>query len=144
MEEFWWFEKELLSGIREKWNVMSATLVLTSWLHFACKFVVPEDYDAFWNLLQGRTPAQVSTILERMIKCNHPSLGGNNDVKANTIFTYLLQVKINLIHSLKGFLKWFLSEVPYSSHLSFTIHGVHSCSTVFDIFSVPRKRTMCS
>ena len=38
-------------------------------------FAVPEDYDGLAALFAGRTPAEQGTVLERMIKCNHPKLG---------------------------------------------------------------------
>lgn len=55
-------------------------------------FSVPQDYDAFWALLENHSPKEVSLILERMITCNHPSLGGKNKEKCDDIFAYILQV----------------------------------------------------
>lgn len=54
-------------------------------------FEVPQDYDAFWALLENHSPKEVSLILERMITCNHPSLGGKNKEKCDDIFAYILQ-----------------------------------------------------
>ncbi|KAK7086705.1 nucleolar complex protein 14, partial [Halocaridina rubra] len=57
-------------------------------------FEVPQDYDAFWALLEDRSPKEVNLILERMIACNHPSLGSNNKEKCEDICAYVLQQKL--------------------------------------------------
>ncbi|XP_045582443.1 nucleolar protein 14 isoform X2 [Procambarus clarkii] len=54
-------------------------------------FEVPQDYDSFWALLENHSPKEVSLILERMISCNHPSLGGTNKEKCDDIYAYILQ-----------------------------------------------------
>ncbi|XP_042212152.1 nucleolar protein 14-like isoform X2 [Homarus americanus] len=54
-------------------------------------FEVPQDYESFWALLENHSPKEVSLILERMITCNHPSLGNNNKDKCDDIYAYLLQ-----------------------------------------------------
>ncbi|XP_071512446.1 nucleolar protein 14 isoform X2 [Panulirus ornatus] len=54
-------------------------------------FEVPQDYESFWVLLEDHSPQEVSLILERMISCNHPSLGANNKEKCDDIFVYLMQ-----------------------------------------------------
>lgn len=55
---------------------------------------VPQDYEAFWALLENHSPREVNTILERMIACNHPKLGGKNKEKCDYLCAYLLQVKM--------------------------------------------------
>lgn len=54
-------------------------------------FEVPQDYEAFWALLENHSPKEVGLILERMITCNHPSLGGKNKEKCDDVFAYILQ-----------------------------------------------------
>ncbi|KAK3873272.1 hypothetical protein Pcinc_021699 [Petrolisthes cinctipes] len=54
-------------------------------------FEVPQDYDAFWCLLENRSPSEVNIILDRMITCNHTTLGATNKDKCDDIFAYLLQ-----------------------------------------------------
>lgn len=54
-------------------------------------FEVPQEYDAFWALLENRSPKEVSVILERTIACNHPSLGAQNKDKFEDLCTYILQ-----------------------------------------------------
>ncbi|XP_045127343.1 nucleolar protein 14-like isoform X2 [Portunus trituberculatus] len=54
-------------------------------------FEVPQDYEAFWALLENHSPQEVGVILERMITCNHPSLGGKNKDKCDDVFAYILQ-----------------------------------------------------
>ncbi|KAK8391518.1 hypothetical protein O3P69_017225 [Scylla paramamosain] len=54
-------------------------------------FEVPQDYEAFWALLENHSPKEVGLILDRMITCNHPSLGGKNKEKCDDVFAYILQ-----------------------------------------------------
>ncbi|XP_008486065.1 nucleolar protein 14-like [Diaphorina citri] len=42
-------------------------------------------------LFQGRTVKEVKVILERMIKVNHWSLGGDNKARLSQLFAFLLQ-----------------------------------------------------
>lgn len=54
---------------------------------------VPQDYDSFWSVLENHSPKEVDLIMERMITCNHTSLGGSNKEKCDDIYVYLLQVR---------------------------------------------------
>ncbi|NWW53218.1 NOP14 protein, partial [Pedionomus torquatus] len=53
-------------------------------------FAVPESYETFKSLLTGRTIEQQLTILERIQKCNHPSLAAGNKAKLEKLFVFLL------------------------------------------------------
>ncbi|XP_076065916.1 nucleolar protein 14-like isoform X2 [Oratosquilla oratoria] len=64
-------------------------------------FTIPQEYEAFWALIEERTPGEVNTIMERMVACHHPSLGGDNKAKCDTIFKYLLQT-LHLICDTEG------------------------------------------
>jgi len=52
---------------------------------------VPETYIDFMELFDEKALAQQSVILERIIKCNHPSLGANNTAKLGALYAFLLQ-----------------------------------------------------
>ncbi|KAM3672283.1 nucleolar protein 14 isoform 1-T1 [Ammospiza maritima maritima] len=54
-------------------------------------FAVPESYDTFKSLLAGRTIEQQLIILERIQKCNHPSLAVGNKAKLEKLFGFLLE-----------------------------------------------------
>ncbi|NXI45789.1 NOP14 protein, partial [Galbula dea] len=54
-------------------------------------FAVPESYETFKSLLAGRTIEQQLTILERIQKCNHPSLAAGNKEKLEKLFGFLLE-----------------------------------------------------
>lgn len=54
-------------------------------------FQVPKEYEELMELFDGRTMRDVRTILDRMIKVNHWSLGGDNKAKLNQLFAFLLQ-----------------------------------------------------
>ncbi|NXE63244.1 NOP14 protein, partial [Calcarius ornatus] len=54
-------------------------------------FAVPESYETFKSLLAGRTIEQQLVILERVQKCNHPSLAVGNKAKLEKLFGFLLE-----------------------------------------------------
>ncbi|XP_075004725.1 nucleolar protein 14 isoform X2 [Calonectris borealis] len=54
-------------------------------------FAVPESYEMFKSLLAGRTIEQQLIILERIQKCNHPSLAVGNKAKLEKLFGFLLE-----------------------------------------------------
>ncbi len=54
-------------------------------------FSVPKSYEGLGELFEGRDPGQKATIIERMIKCNHPQFGGSNKTQLEGLFTFLLQ-----------------------------------------------------
>ncbi|XP_047497739.1 nucleolar protein 14-like [Penaeus chinensis] len=64
-------------------------------------FEVPQDYEAFWALLENHSPGEVNTILQRMIACNHPKLGGKNKEKCDYLCAYLLQT-LNVLADYDG------------------------------------------
>ncbi|NXB57396.1 NOP14 protein, partial [Struthidea cinerea] len=54
-------------------------------------FAVPESFETFKSLLAGRTIEQQLIILERVQKCNHPSLAVGNKAKLEKLFGFLLE-----------------------------------------------------
>ncbi|NXF35567.1 NOP14 protein, partial [Nyctibius bracteatus] len=54
-------------------------------------FAVPESYETFKSLLAGRTIEQQLIIMERIQKCNHPSLAVGNKAKLEKLFGFLLE-----------------------------------------------------
>ncbi|KAF6209736.1 hypothetical protein GE061_015485 [Apolygus lucorum] len=54
-------------------------------------FLVPNEYEEFEELMKGRSLVQQAVIIERMIKCSHPSLKEGNKEKLETLFTFILQ-----------------------------------------------------
>ena len=54
-------------------------------------FKVPETYEELMGHFDNRGPEEKSTILERMIKCNHPQFGDDNKSKLETLFALMLQ-----------------------------------------------------
>lgn len=54
-------------------------------------FTIPELYDQLFELLEDKNIEQMSIIVERMIKCNHPSLNEKNKAELNKLFAFLLQ-----------------------------------------------------
>uniref|UniRef100_A0A8D9BT31 Nucleolar protein 14 homolog n=2 Tax=Cacopsylla melanoneura TaxID=428564 RepID=A0A8D9BT31_9HEMI len=54
-------------------------------------FDIPTEYDDLVELFDGRNENEMRIILERMIKVNHWSLGGDNKSRLNQLFAFLLQ-----------------------------------------------------
>lgn len=54
-------------------------------------FPLPDSYESLQELFKNQTSAHQSVILERMIKCNHPSLAEENKENLSLLFAYLLQ-----------------------------------------------------
>ncbi|NXU74857.1 NOP14 protein, partial [Oreotrochilus melanogaster] len=54
-------------------------------------FAAPESYETFKSLLAGRTIEQQLIILERIQKCNHPSLAVGNKAKLEKLFGFLME-----------------------------------------------------
>ncbi|KAK2712722.1 hypothetical protein QYM36_011420 [Artemia franciscana] len=55
-------------------------------------YVLPESYEDFVLLLCSYTIKDQSILLERMLKCNHPTLSGENKAKAEVLFKFLIQL----------------------------------------------------
>ncbi|NWR71520.1 NOP14 protein, partial [Centropus unirufus] len=53
-------------------------------------FAVPESFETFKSLLAGRPIEQQLTVLERIQKCNHPSLAVGNKAKLEKLVGFLL------------------------------------------------------
>lgn len=54
-------------------------------------FSVPETYEEFDQLITPKSLTHQTMIIDRMIKCNHPSLSEHNKSKLSNLFAYLLQ-----------------------------------------------------
>ncbi|XP_046383627.1 nucleolar protein 14 homolog [Ischnura elegans] len=54
-------------------------------------YSVPNVYDDFYVLMKDLSPEQQSVVLERMIKCTHPSLKSGNRQLLEALFVYTLQ-----------------------------------------------------
>ncbi|KAM4810152.1 nucleolar protein 14 [Rhinophrynus dorsalis] len=53
-------------------------------------FAAPESYESFRSLLSGKSVEQQLVVLERIQKCNHPSLAEGNKAKLEKLFGFLL------------------------------------------------------
>uniref|UniRef100_A0A8C3CVQ0 NOP14 nucleolar protein n=1 Tax=Cairina moschata TaxID=8855 RepID=A0A8C3CVQ0_CAIMO len=74
-------ESQNMEGLDPKMEAAKAELPYT--------FAVPESYEKFKSLLAGRTIEQQLTILERIQKCNHPSLAVGNKTKLEKLLGFL-------------------------------------------------------
>ncbi|XP_069679275.1 nucleolar protein 14 [Periplaneta americana] len=54
-------------------------------------FKAPDTYEELQSLLESQSPDHQAVILERMIKCNHPSLGEGFKDKLANLFGFLMQ-----------------------------------------------------
>lgn len=53
---------------------------------------MPENYEELESVMEGHSADHQGVIVERMIKCNHPSLGENNKKKLEELFAFSLQL----------------------------------------------------
>ncbi|KAL2099615.1 hypothetical protein ACEWY4_004009 [Coilia grayii] len=54
-------------------------------------FKAPESVEELKDMLQGYSPEKQRLILDRTLKCNHPSLGVGNKLKLQKMFGFLLE-----------------------------------------------------
>ncbi|XP_053560171.1 nucleolar protein 14 [Bombina bombina] len=54
-------------------------------------FGVPDSYERFQSLLSGKPAEQQLVVLERIQKCNHPSLAEGNKDKLQKLFGFLIE-----------------------------------------------------
>ncbi|XP_059084097.1 nucleolar protein 14-like [Tigriopus californicus] len=54
-------------------------------------FKVPQTFEELAGHFSQRSPQDHSTIIQRIIKCNHPQFGDNNKLELQTLFACLLQ-----------------------------------------------------
>lgn len=52
---------------------------------------VPSTYEELQMLLAGRSPEHQGVVVERIIKCTHPSLASGNKEKLSSLFSFLMQ-----------------------------------------------------
>ncbi|KAK4875209.1 hypothetical protein RN001_011631 [Aquatica leii] len=78
-------------------------------------FELPESYSDLQEVLKNRSPEYHSVILERMIKCNHPSLAESNKEKLGLLFVYLLQYidDLNFDDDINSCFKTFACLLPH-------------------------------
>ncbi|XP_018579917.1 nucleolar protein 14 homolog [Anoplophora glabripennis] len=54
-------------------------------------FTLPESYESLQKTFENQSSSHQNVIIERMIKCNHPSLAEGNKENLGLLFAYLLQ-----------------------------------------------------
>lgn len=62
-------------------------------------FTAPESTEELKSLLHGHSPEKQRLILDRTLKCNHPSLGVGNKLKLQKMFGFLLEYMGELANS---------------------------------------------
>lgn len=98
---------------------------------------VPEEYDEFHQLLQSYSNTDQRTVLERMIKSNHPALNGANKAKMEKVFTFLMQY-IHDIASSES-LKLLDNVAPVVFDLSQLVPSANVASTLLDVLQEKRE-----
>lgn len=61
-------------------------------LHFFIFTSAPTCLEELEDVLTGHSPSNQLTIIERMIKCHHPSLSDGNKAKLETLITCIYQL----------------------------------------------------
>ncbi|XP_030753154.1 nucleolar protein 14 homolog [Sitophilus oryzae] len=65
-------------------------------------FKLPESYENLMETFKDKSHTQQKIILERMIKCNHPSLAQGNKENLGVLFDYLLQYLNDLFSEIEN------------------------------------------
>uniref|UniRef100_A0A2K6GVY8 NOP14 nucleolar protein n=1 Tax=Propithecus coquereli TaxID=379532 RepID=A0A2K6GVY8_PROCO len=76
-------EKGLITRGQKAQNAASTELPYT--------FAAPESYEELRSLLSGRSMEEQLLVVERIQKCNHPSLAVGNKAKLEKLFGFLLE-----------------------------------------------------
>lgn len=103
----------------------------------AIGFIVPEEYEEFHQLLQPYNNTEQRTVLERMIKSNHPALNGANKPKMEKLFTFMMQY----IHDVASpdSLKILNDLTPVVFDLSQLVPSTFVASTLLDVLMEKRE-----
>ncbi|KAG5872705.1 hypothetical protein JTB14_008799 [Gonioctena quinquepunctata] len=87
-------------------------------------YALPDSYESLLKLFENQSCSHQCVILERMIKCNHPSLAEGNKDNLGLLFAYLLQYLNDLFtealqdNSLKKSFEIFKAIVPQIHELA--------------------------
>ena len=108
---------------------------LFKWISF---LLVPSEYEDFSQLLQSYNQSQVKTVLERMIKSNHPALSGTNKPKMEKVFAFLMQYIHDVASSTEG-LAILNDLTPVAFDLAQLIPPSTVSSTLLDILMEKRE-----
>uniref|UniRef100_A0A0K2TJ27 Nucleolar protein 14 n=1 Tax=Lepeophtheirus salmonis TaxID=72036 RepID=A0A0K2TJ27_LEPSM len=84
--------KELIKSKKNAKKMPTTTTVEAIQSEIPYVFDVPEEYDQFLTLFEGRySPSDNETIISRILKCNHPQLSPDNKAKMERLFVFLIQ-----------------------------------------------------
>nr|CAD7201302.1 unnamed protein product [Timema douglasi] len=80
--------KQMMEQAREE---LPYTFQEVFYLLTECIWTVPANYEGLQELLADRNSDYQAVVVERMVKCNHPSLKEGNKDRLASLFGYLLQ-----------------------------------------------------
>lgn len=100
--------------------------------------LVPEEYDEFEKLLQSFKDQDQRTVVERMIKSNHPALNGTNKAKLEKVFPFLMQY-IHNISETGSNLQLLNDFAPVVFDLAQIIPSSNVSSTILDVLLEKRE-----
>nr|CAD7257690.1 unnamed protein product [Timema shepardi] len=80
--------KQMMEQAREE---LPYTFQEVFYLLTECIWTVPANYEGLQELLTDRNSDYQAVVVERMVKCNHPSLKEGNKDRLASLFGYLLQ-----------------------------------------------------
>ena len=72
-------------------QMMTSEIIEVAKKQIPFTFVVPTSYEELINNFEGRSPNEKATVIERMIKCNHPQFAESNKANLESLFRFLLQ-----------------------------------------------------
>jgi len=76
---------------KDRYDAETKEMIEKATAELPYSFAVPAQYSEFSELVRGRTVEEIGLIVERIMKCNHPSLAEGNKEKLISFFPLLLQ-----------------------------------------------------
>ena len=84
-------EKEVDENEKDRLDAEIKDMIEKASAELPYSFSVPSTYEEFNAHVTGRSVDEIKLVLERILKCNHPSLGEGNKEKLAAFFPLLLQ-----------------------------------------------------
>lgn len=125
-------------------HYQSSLFLYFAWSTFVLfSLAAPESYEELENVLANRTAEQKAVILERMIKCNHPSLLESNKEKLKNLFALLLQHLHDLASSTNPLVRTHLIHPKLHNYFSFSFFPLFLTTTETIVSSLLHESTTC-
>jgi len=84
-------EPEMDQNEKDRYDAVTKEMIAKAKSEIPYSFSVPESHADFTEIVRGRSAVEICLIIDRIIKCNHPTLAEANKEKLSSFFALLLQ-----------------------------------------------------